>query len=254
MEIVPPARHRLLMLITSSLVGWILAAQCGCQWAANGQNAQGARLYEQGQYSAAMQEFQKAIATDPTNADGYYNLAATTHRMGVQRNDAALLEQAEALYNQCLDHAPNHVDCHRALAVLLVESGRPDQAFTLLKNWTIKNPRYAEARIELARLYEEFGEPQTAQKYLEDAVQQDPNSARAWLALARMREASGDITQALANYQRSFNLNNMQPMVQERIAALNRQLSDSYNSSLSAGGTRMAQPPASGTNLGHGRY
>lgn len=254
MEIANPVPRHLVMLAASTLLGTLLAAQCGCQWAASGQNAQGARLYEQGQYSSAMQEFQKAIATDPTNADGYYNLAATIHHMGIQRNDPALIEQAEALYHQCLDHAPNHVDCHRGLAVLLVESGRPDKAFTFLKNWATQNPQYAEARIELARLYEEFGEPQTAKKYLEDAVQQDPNSARAWLALGRMREATGDLTQALANYQRSYSLNNMQPMVQERIAALNRQLADQFDASLSGGQTRLAQPPGTGSNVGQGRY
>ncbi len=220
----------------------VLLTLTGCQWAANGQNAQGRQLYEQGQYTAAMQQFQKAITTNPTDPDGYYNLAATTHRLGTQRQDRALLEQAEALYNQCLDHAPNHVECHRGLAVLLVDSGRPDKAFTLLKNWASQNPALSDARVELARLYEEFGDPATAKRYLEDAVQQDPNSARAWLALGKLRENSGELTQALANYQRSYSLNNMQPMVAERMAALNRQLSDQFDRSLSAGGTRMAQP------------
>ncbi len=253
MEIATQPRHPLGMVIASLLAGMVAASACGCHLAASGQNAQGARFFETGQYSAAMQEFQKAIASDPTNADGYYNLARVTHQMGVQRKDAALTEQAESLYNQCLDHNPQHVDCYRSLAVLLNETGRPDKAFALLKNWSATNPQVADARIELARLYEEAGEPQTAKKYLEDAVQQDPNSARAWLALARMRESSGDFVQALANYQRSYSLNNFQPMVQERIAALNQQLSSAYDSTLSGGGTRLAQPPNTG-NLSRGRY
>ncbi|MGV3486350.1 MAG: tetratricopeptide repeat protein [Planctomycetaceae bacterium] len=214
----------------------------GCQWASNGQNAQGTRLYQQGQYTAALQEFQKAIASNPQNADGYYNLAATTHRLGLQRQDTVLLGQAESLYNQCLDHDPNHVECHRGLGVLLIDSGRPDRAFALMKNWAAQNPTFAEPRIELARLYEEAGEKQTALKYLEDAVQQDANSSRAWLALGRLRESSGDLEQALQNYQRSFAINGMQPMVSERIAALSRQITSQYDASLSAGGTRVAQP------------
>ncbi len=170
----------------------------------SGQNAQGTRLYEQGQYTAALQQFQKVVASDPENADGYYNLAATTHRLGNQRGDTNQIEQAEALYNQCLDHAPNHIECHRGLAVLLVETGRPDRAFALLKNWASQNPTFAAPRVELARLYEEHGEPQTALKYLEDAVQQDTNNGRAWLALAQLREKSGDLPQALQNYQRAL--------------------------------------------------
>ena len=49
-----------------------------------------------------------------------------------------MLNQAEALYNQCLDHSPNHVECHRGLAVLLIDTGRPDRAFALMKNWRIR--------------------------------------------------------------------------------------------------------------------
>jgi tetratricopeptide (TPR) repeat protein len=218
----------------------------GCQWAASGQNATGARLYEQGQYSAAMQQFQQVIATDPDNADGYYNLAATNHRLGLQRNDQAMLTQAESLYNQCLDHAPNHVECHRGLAVLLIDTGRPDRAFALMKNWASQNPNFAEPRIEVARLYQEANDPETALKYLEDAVQKDGNNARAWLALGRLREESGDYVQAVQNYQRSLAINNMQPMAAERVAALNRQISANYEAAVAAGQTQIAAPPAYG--------
>lgn len=234
-------------LTLSFLAGIVLSTLTGCQWAAGSQNTQGAALYNQGQYTAAMEQFQKAIASNPADADGYYNLAATTHRLGNQRQDANLIRQSEALYNQCLDHDPNHVDCHRGLAVLLVDSGRPDRAFTLLKNWAGNNPALAEPRIELARLYEEHGEPQTALKYLEDAVQQDANNPRAWLALARLRETGNDPVQALQNYQRALALGGgtLGPngaMVSERIAALSRQLNASREASFNNGGTQMATP------------
>lgn len=221
-------------------------ALTGCQWAASGQNATGARLYEQGQYSAAMQQFQKVIATDPNNADGYYNLAAANHRLGLQRNDSAMLTQAESLYNQCLDHDPNHVECHRGLAVLLVDTGRPDRAFALMKNWAAQNPTLSEPRIEMARLYEEANDPDAALKYLEDAVQKDPNNARAWLALGRLREQSGDYQQAVQNYQRSLAINNMQPMAAERVAALNHQINATHEANVAAGQTQIAAPPTYG--------
>ena len=219
----------------------------GCHWAASGQNAQGARLSSQGQYTAALQQFQKAIASDPANADGYYNLAATTHRLAVQRNDKNLFDKSEALYNQCLDHNENHVDCYRGLAVLLVDTGHPQEAFTLLKGWASKNPMYSEPRIELARLYEESGKPQVAQKYLEDAVQQDANNPRTWRALARLRENKGESVQALQNYQRAYALDGSDPAVAERIAMLSRQINSSRDAQLAApmgpsGGTTIARP------------
>jgi Tfp pilus assembly protein PilF len=120
----------------------------------------------------------------------------------------------------------------------LAETGRSDRAFNLLKNWAIRSPQVADARIELARLYEEFGEVDTAKIHLAEALQIDQHSARAWNALGRLREQAGDYTQALADYQRSYNLNHFQPEVAERIAALNRTVSGGATLS-GSGGTRM---------------
>jgi tetratricopeptide (TPR) repeat protein len=190
--------------------------------AADGSNLEGVRLYQQGQFQPALQQFQKAVTTDPQNADAYYNMAATLHRMGTQKGDQQLLTQAETLYNQCLDLQADHADCHRGLAVLLVETGRPDRGFNLLKNWATANPDNADARIELARLYEEFGDLETAKLHLNQAIMIDQHNHRAWAALGSIREKSGDYEQALANYQRSWNLNSFQKGVADRIATLNR--------------------------------
>jgi len=224
-----------------------LLSSVGCQWGASGKNALGTQLHQQGQYTAALQQFQEVVATDPANPDGYYNLAATTHRLAKQRTDEELFRNAEALYNQCLDHDPNHVECHRGLAVLLMDTGRPDRAFALMKNWASQNPMASEPRVELARLYEEVGEPETALKYLEDAVQQDANNSRAWLALARLRESSGDLAQALQNYQRALALNNTQPMIAERVAALSRQLNSNLDAAANNASTQVAQPLSYGS-------
>ena len=220
----------------------LILTASGCRWAASGQNTIGARLYQQGQYSAALQQFQKVIATDPDNADGYYNLAATNHRLGIEQKDQTMLNQAEALYNQCLDHSPNHVECHRGLAVLLIDTGRPDRAFALMKNWANQNPNFSEPRIELARLYEEANNPELALQYLEDAIQKDASNSRAWLALGRLRERSGDYSQAIQNYQRSLAINNQQPQAWERLASLNRQLAGGSSNPAAQNTTRIAAP------------
>jgi Tfp pilus assembly protein PilF len=232
-------------LVGSLLIVGLLST--GCQSSAQRDNAQGVQLYQQGQFNAAMQSFQQAITAQPQSPDGYYNLASVTHRVGVQRKDPQMLAQAEQLYNQSLDLNPNQADCYRGLAVLLVETNRQDKAFTLINGWAQRQPASAEPRIELARLYEEFGQRQQAQLALEDAIQKDPNNPRAWLALGQAREKSGDLQQALANYQRSYMLNPQQPMVEQRIASINQQLSLSAPTMnpapLSAGGTQVVQTP-----------
>lgn len=220
----------------------------GCHMAADSQNLQGVRLFQQGQMQPALQEFQQAVATDPKNADAHYNLAATTHRLGIKKNDPDMLSQAEALYNQCLDIDEQHADCYRGLAVLLVQTDRPDRAFTLLKNWATTHPEVADARVELARLYQEFGDLETAKLHLNNAILADQSNARAWAALGSIREQMGDTDQALANYQRSLNLNQFQGGISERIAALQRSRGDLGGQA--ASGTRTVVTP----NSAAGRY
>jgi tetratricopeptide (TPR) repeat protein len=199
-----------------------LALLSGCRYAAVGQNIEGTRLLAQGNYNGALQRFQQAVANDPASADAYYNMGRTFHEIGKQTSNEEQLATAETLYNQCLDVEPDHVDCHRALAVLLVDTERPDRAFALLRNWATRSPNNADARIELARLYHEFGDTETARLHLDDAIALDLTNPRAWTARGNLREEQGDVRQALENYQRSYQLNTLQPALAQRIASLQR--------------------------------
>jgi tetratricopeptide (TPR) repeat protein len=227
------------------LLGLIVAAAGGgCNMVATGQNMQGARLYEKGQYYTAMEKFQGAMASDPSDANAYYNLARTLHQLGETNKDANMLKQAETLYNQCLDRNPNHAECYRALAVLLVQTERPDRAFALLKNWAIRSPQNADARVELARLYEEFGDAKTAELQLQQALQLDQTNKRAWTAMAYLRESNGDLPQALANYQRAYALNGYDPTIASRIAALNKSATGAPGTLSTEGATRTVDASA----------
>lgn len=209
-----------------SIVGvWAMTVLAGCQ-SPMGPNSEGVRFFQLGQYDAAANQFRMAIQRDPQNADAYYNLASVYHRAGVEQNDQNLLTQAESLYNDSLDRNPANPDTYRGLAVLLTETNRPQQAFTLLNRWsndTRQPPQsLANARVELARLYEEFGDKPNAERSLQQALQYDQRNARAWAAVARIREAEGDLSQALANYERSLQLDQRQTAVAERVASLQR--------------------------------
>ncbi len=178
-------------------------------------------MYDQAYYQGAQQRFQQAIQADPSNPDGYYNLARTYHELGKLHGQKTDLQQAESYYHQCLDHDPNFADCYRGLAVLLVEEGRSGDAFKLMEGWSARNPSSSSPKIELARLYEESGNRDLAKHNLIEAVNVDPSNARALAALGKLREESGETQQALANYQRSLQLDPYQPQLASRIAALN---------------------------------
>lgn len=230
----------------------VAAAVCfstGCGMVARQQNVTGVQYFQRGQYPVALERFKQAAETDPNSADAKYNLAATTHRLGLQNRDMNLMIQAEGLYHECLDRDPNHVACHRGLAVLLTETGRVPQAFTLLRNWSVQSPTLADARVELARLYEEYGDLTTAEAQLQQALQIDVNSARANAALGQIRERKGDYQQALINYQRAYALNRSQPGIAERIAMLQRQ-----TGSAGVPGRLPATPPQSASLPLRGLY
>ncbi len=224
----------------------VLAGLSGCGLVAHGQNAEGVRLYQQGSFPQAIERFQKAVASDPQNADGYYNLAATYHLIGRQTKNEQDLKQAEDLYNQCLDRDKdnNHRECYRGLAVLLADEGRTDEAFRLLEGWANKKPSAAAPKVELARLSEETGKYKNAEDYLQEALTVDPRNSRAWAALGRLRERSGDPNQALANYQRSLGNNRFQPGVAARVASLQSDLNPAPLTT--SGGTRMVNGNAAG--------
>jgi tetratricopeptide (TPR) repeat protein len=208
-----------------------------------GQNTLGVRLYQQGRYPEALHQFQTAQRSDPSDPDAYYNLAATYHKLGVTQKDAQLIEQSESLYNQCLDLQPNHVDCYRGLAVLLAESGRPDSAMTLLKNWSAANPGMSDPKIELARLSQEYGQTKLAEQYLDEALAINPEDSRAWTARGQMREASGDYGQALQNYQQSLAINSLQPDVYQRVASLNVKIAQNAATGTPPAGNWTVQNP-----------
>lgn len=210
----------------------------GCRVTSMGQNTLGVRLFQEGRYTEALQQFQIAQTSDPSNPDTYYNLASTYHKLGIAQKDAKMIEQSESLYNQCLDLQPNHVDCHRGLAVLLAESKRPDSAMKLLKNWAAKNPQLSDARIELSRLHQEFGQAKVAEQYLDEALALNPNDHRAWTAKGQMREASGDLNQALQNYQHSLAINSLQPELYQRVASLNVRMAQNTLSTIGQPGTQ----------------
>jgi tetratricopeptide (TPR) repeat protein len=209
------------VLLRAAVVGGVfVVALGGCQYTAGGKNATGVQYYQMGRYQEAAQLFTQAIQQKPTNADGYYNLAATYHQLGKANRNTADYAQAEALYNKALDLNPANRDAYRSLGVLLAETNRGDAAQRLMESWQRLNPASPDPKVELARLREEFGDRSGAKEYLQQALAADPYDTRALAALGRIQEVEGNTAQALANYQRSLFRNASQPEVQARVASL----------------------------------
>lgn len=241
-----------------ALFVFCVLAMAGCRVPSATQNMNGVRDFQTGRYESAAQKFQMASLQNPANPNAYYNLATTLHQLAYVKGKQArtkedddevrdLQVQAEAVYNRCLDLDENHVECHRGLAVLLVEMGRSEQAFTLLRRWEAANPDLADPKIELARLLQEHGNDDDALLHLHQAMYVgSPNSrehARAWAAAGLIRERRGELAQARQNFRQAYQLNRDQPGVATHVAHLERHMATGGFRTQDSGQTRVVQEP-----------
>lgn len=192
----------------------------GCGVASNNLNASGTRYYNRGDHVTAIKKFEKAVAVNPEDADSYYNLGAVYHHLAKENGDPTHAAQAESYYNQCLDNDPDHVDCHRGLAVHLTQQGRGHQGFRLLQGFKQRCPENVDADVELARLHQEAGNSKAAEEHLLDGIAKDTTHPRARVALGQLHEERGDYEQAVSNYHVALARNGAQPHLHARVAAL----------------------------------
>ena len=206
--------------IRLALVAAYALACVGCGGLARNDNAEGVRLYQQGNYLGAVDRFQQALARQPGNPDCFYNLGATYHQQSKVFARPADAATAEQYYHLCLARDPNHAECRRALAVLLVEQHRDKEAVAGLEAWARSCPANPAPHVELARLAQEHGDLREAENQLIDALAVAPGDPRTLVALGSLREQAGDRGQALANYSRALAADPAQPVVAARVAEL----------------------------------
>ena len=206
-------------------------------------NAEGVRYYGQARYDVAITAFQSALTASPNDPNTLYNIAATYHqsartslRSGHTATAQQQYEQAVQYYQLCLAKDPNNANAYRGLSALYMDCQNPEAAFQLLINWGNMNPVSTEPTLELARLYQEFakismiqGRTEVAQRcrdaterYLQQVLAVEPANYRALRAWGFLKEQNGDISGAIAEYQRSIQAHPQQQDLAERVTALTR--------------------------------
>ena len=229
------ARSKVAKFSTYCIV--LLLMTSGCNLGAQHRNVAGRQAYEKGQSAAAINQFQQAMNLNPRSADAYYNLGASYYALGKQQKNQQWIEQAEQLYRQAITLDDQHIEAHRGLASLLIESGQEKYAFDLMNDWKNRYPNSPDPVIELARLYQEYGDNRRATDLLADALRLDPTSVRALKAMGHIREVQGQNQLALDNYLRVLQVDGQQADVAARVASLQAQLSQ-----VPAGSTQTGQP------------
>jgi Tfp pilus assembly protein PilF len=176
-------------------------------------NIDGVRLYQQGNFGGAQQDFQAALQLTPGDADLVYNIGQCYER----QND---LIRAEQTYNECLRKAPNHAACRHALATLLYRHGRQPEATHMVEDWLSHQPRLAAAYTLDGWLWHQTGDLPRAQSRLQQALELDPHDIRALTELAMVYEDLHRPERAVVLYERILALDAHQPQVENRLQIL----------------------------------
>lgn len=191
----------------------LLVVTAGCASPAKQFNQKGVTAFNQGQYGIAREEFLQAANRDPMDADAFYNLGSTYHRL-CQRSDA------EWQYTHCIALDPKHAKCHHALAVLMLEQNRADDAHALVRRWIGNAPGSPDPLVELAWLEKQAGRTDEAYRDLQQAIALDPRHTRALAELASLYEGSNQNDRALVLYQRALVANPAHPELAKKVADL----------------------------------
>lgn len=198
----------------AACVGWLACVLPGCGLMnSHVANESGIGSYNQGNYTKARQQFQKAVAENPQNADFIANLGAAMRKQGDMPN-------AEWTYKHALNIDPTHQPSYHGLAEVFMEQERHAEANELLSAWANTQPTDPSAHIEMAWLNRELGNHAGAETSLRRALTAEPNHPVALAHLGQLYQDVGQPAQAVAFYQRSLHANWHQPEVQSRLAAI----------------------------------
>ncbi len=155
--------------------------QSDVQPSAEGQNALGNLLVQQGKISAAIASFQTAIALNSDLAEAHCNLGILLQGQG--KIDAARdsLKTAIAL-------KPNLVEAHCNLGILLAKTGKIDQAIESFRQAIVFNPSLKEAHYNLGNALRKQGQRKEAILSYQTVLDLDPNyhPARFSLVVAQL--------------------------------------------------------------------
>lgn len=155
-----------------------------------------ARYDRKGSIDAATASFRKAIALDANYAPGYAGASQALWRKFREEKDPVWLEQSRRNAEAAVRLDPQLAAAHVALAVALIESGKPDEARREIASALTLDPANAAAHDALTRIAQQKADWTTAESEANQAVRLQPGDWYLHSQLASALNAAGRYPEA----------------------------------------------------------
>jgi tetratricopeptide (TPR) repeat protein len=161
--------------------------------------AAGLKALEAQDYTAAAQQFSRAVEADPKDYAARFHLALANSLLG---------KTAEAIagYKTVLELKPGLYEAQANLGKLLVGQKQPREAVPILEAAVAQKPESFSSNFFLAESLLAVDEPAKAETYFASAARLDPKSAPAELGLARARARQNRLEEASTDFRRAAEL------------------------------------------------
>jgi len=159
----------------------------------------GVHLYNQKEFSKAMQAYQKVIELDPAYVEAYNNLGIIYQLMG----DG---EKALAAYRKSTEINPRYEKGLNNLGILLLLKGSYDEALVAFEKAIAVNPNNIESHINLGILFKKKGEWEKAVESYHKALAIDPLHKETHYNIALLYEQLEKMELAISHYQQFIQL------------------------------------------------
>jgi len=159
----------------------------------------GVQFYNQGQFSKAIQAYQKVIELDPTYIEAYNN-------MGIICQEIGDFDRAFEAFQKSIEINPQYEKGYNNLGILLYLKGRNEEALEAFQKAVAINPNNIESHINLGVLFKKQGQLDKAIASYQKALDINPLHREIYYNIALLYEQSGNIDLAIGHYQQFIRL------------------------------------------------
>ncbi|PZV17506.1 MAG: hypothetical protein DCF22_03530 [Leptolyngbya sp.] len=185
--------------------------------AAESHNSVAIVLKAQGNYSAAVEQYRKALALKPNQPEVMSNL-------GNALKESGSAEDAIACYRDAIALNPNYAEAHNNLGISYKEQGKLDEAISCYQTALRLKPNYVEAHHNLGIIWRLQGKLDQAIDYFRQAIALKPTYVDAHTSLGSTLHQQGKLDEAIAQFTHVLTLkpdsaetyNNLAMVLQEQ--------------------------------------